>query len=120
MSNAPVPRQRSEPRPRKHLMVPGQPRPVYRSTSITTIQRWVLSSLAFVTIEHMAGGLVVAAIFTDPSHPGTRLGLLAVSGGFATVAVSAALLIHQKRLPSPWLALAVVPPLVGAYFCFWS
>jgi hypothetical protein len=108
-------------RPRKHLMVPGQPRPApHRSTNITTIQRWVLSSLAFVTIEHMAAGVVVAAVFTDPAEPGTRIGLLAVAGGFATVAVSAALLIHQKRLVSPWLLLALLPPVVGAYFCFWN
>jgi hypothetical protein len=102
-------------------MVPGQPRPApYRSTSITTVQRWVLSSLAFATIEHMAAGVVIAAVFTDATKPGTRIGLLAVAGGFATVAVSAALLIHQKRLLSPWLMLAAVPPLAGAHFCFWT
>jgi hypothetical protein len=101
-------------------MVPGQPRPApHRSTNFTTIQRWVLSSLAFVTIEHMAAGLIVAAALTDPSHPGTQLGLLAVAGGFATVAVTAVLVIHQRRVASPWLALALVPPLVGAYFSFW-
>lgn len=121
MPPTPIPRQRPEQRPRKHLMVPGQPRPVpHRQTSITTVQRWVLSSLAFFTIEHMAGGVVLAAVFTDPSKPGTRIGLLVVAGGFATVAVSAPLVIHQKRLPSLWLLLALVPPLVGAYFCFWT
>ncbi|HSV41766.1 MAG TPA: hypothetical protein VLI04_23570 [Nocardioidaceae bacterium] len=68
----------------------------------------------------MAAGVVIAAVFTDPGKTGTQLGLLAVAAAFATVAVSAALLIHQKSLLSPWLVLAAVPSSVGAYFCFWN
>lgn len=102
-------------------MVPGEPRPVpHRSTNIITIQRWVLSSLAFVTIGHMAAGVVIAAVLADPARPGSRVGLLAVATGFATVAVSAVLLIHQRRLASPWLLLALVPAIVGGYLSFWS
>lgn len=104
----------------RHLMVPGQPRPAARrrSMSITAVQRWVLSSLAFITIEHLAGALVLAAYFTDPSRPGNRIGLLAVASGFGTVAVGAALLIHQRSPLSPWLLLGVIPGLVGAIACF--
>jgi hypothetical protein len=29
------------------------------------------------------------------------------------------LLIHEKPIASRWLLLAAIPPLVGAYFCFW-
>lgn len=111
----------SEPRtrPRKHLMVPGQPRPASRrTTSITTVQRWVLSSLAFVTIEHLAAGIVLAAVVADPSRPGSRIGLLIVAAGFGTVAVVAVLLIHQRRPLSPWLLAGLLPTAVGAYLCF--
>jgi hypothetical protein len=100
-------------------MVPGQPRPrSRRSTSITTVQRWVMSSLAFITIEHLAGGIVLAAILLAGSRPGAQAGLLTVASGFGAVAVAAVLLIHQKRLLSPWLVLAVLPWAVGGYFCF--
>ena len=43
MDPAPAPR---PPEVRKHLMTPGQPRPPQRySTSLTSVQRWVMSSL---------------------------------------------------------------------------
>lgn len=104
---------------RKHVMVPGEPRPVpNRTTSITTVQRWVLSSLTFVTIEHMAAEVVLAAVVADPSRPGTRIGLLAVAAGFGTVAVVACLLIHQRRPLSIWLLAGLLPSLVGAYLYF--
>lgn len=104
---------------RKHLMVPGEPRPAPRRTmSVTTVQRWVLSSLAFLTIEHLAAGIVVAAVVTDPSRPGARIGLLVVAAGFGTVAVAACLLIHQRRPLSVWLLAGLLPTLVGAYLCY--
>ena len=109
------------PRRRKHLMVPGEPRPApSRTMSITTVQRWVLSSLAFLTIEHLAAGIVVAAIVTDPSRTSDRIGLLIVAAGFGTVAVAVAacLLIHQRRPLSGWLLAGLLPSLVGAYLCF--
>lgn len=106
-------------RRRKHLMVPGEPRPVpRRTTSITTVQRWVLSTLAFVIIELMAGGVALTAVVSDASRPGPRIGLLIVAGGFGTVAVVACLLIHQRSPLSPWLLAGLLPSLVGAYFCF--
>jgi hypothetical protein len=107
------------PRRRKHLMVPGEPRPAAsQGMSITTVQRWVMSSLAFLTIEHLSAGIVVAAVFTDPSRPGTRIGLLVVAAGFGTVAVVASLLIHQRHPLSWWLLLGLLPSMVGAYVCF--
>ena len=105
-----MPRQRIEPRPRRHLKVPEQPRPApYRTTSIATVQHRVPSPLAFVTIEHLVAGVVPAAVFTDSSDPGPRLGLLVVADGFATVAMTAVLLIPVKPIASPWLLLAAIP-----------
>lgn len=105
-------------RRRKHLMVPGEPRPIPRgATSITTVQRWVMSSLAFLTIEHLAAGIALAAVLSDPARPGARIGLLIVAAGFGIVAVVAGLLIHQRNPLSPWLLAGLLPSLVGAYFC---
>ena len=73
------------------------------------MQHRVPSPLAFVTIEHLVAGVVPTAVFTDSSDPGPRLGLLVVADGFATVAMTAVLLIHEKPIASPWLLLAAIP-----------
>ncbi len=110
----------TEQRLARHLMVPGQPRPtVTGSMSITTVQRWIMSSLALVTVEHLAAGIVIAAVFTDRSEPGNRIGLLVVATVLATGGLVAFRLIHQKTLLSPWLTLALLPATVGAWLCFW-
>ncbi|MGO4256951.1 hypothetical protein [Marmoricola sp. RAF53] len=103
----------------RHLMVPGQPAPrPSGGMTITTVQRWVLASLALITIEHLAGAIVLAAVFTDESRPGTRIGLLAVATGFALVGIVAARLIFQRSPFSPWLACALLPAAVGTWLCF--
>ena len=51
---------------RKHLMTPGQPRPQQRySTSLGSVQKWVMSTLVTITILHLSAGVVVAAYFSD-------------------------------------------------------
>lgn len=87
--------------------------------SITTVQRWIMSSLALVTIEHLAAGIVIAAVFMDPSEPGNRIGLLVVATVLAAGGLVAFRLIHQKAPLSGWLALALLPAAVGAWLCFW-
>jgi len=104
---------------RKHLMVPGQPRPTPgNAMSITTVQGWVLPSLAFLTIEHLAAGIVIAAAFTPPAETGSRIGHLVVASGCGTLAVAAVLLIHQRSILAPWLLLGLLPDMVGAWLCF--
>jgi hypothetical protein len=83
--------------------------------SITTVQRWIMSALALVTIEHLAGGIVLAAVFIDPSRPGDRAGLLAIATVLAAGGLVAFRLIHQKPPLSPWLLLAGVPAALGAW-----
>jgi len=103
---------------RKHLMTPGQPRPQQRySTSLTSVQRWVMSTLATITILHLAAGLVVAAIYADPRS--SQIGLLVISGAFGLIAFGAALAIHKHRPVSWWLLPGLLPALVGAYLIFW-
>jgi hypothetical protein len=111
----------STPRParRKHLMSAGAPRPQSRySTDVSTVQKWVLSSLAVITVGHLAAGLVVAALFAPQNRLDARIGLLVIAGAFGVIAVAAALAIHKKNPLSPWLLLGFLPTLVGSYFVF--
>lgn len=86
--------------------------------SLGQVQKWVLSSLAVVTIGHLSAGLVVAALFAPEERPDARIGLLVIAGLFGVVALTAARLIHQKSPISPWLLLGFLPTLVGASVAF--
>ena len=112
---------RSSPRPsQKHLMTPGSPRPQNQDPmSLGRVQRWVLSTLATITIAHMAAGLVVAAVFMEESRLDSRIGLLVIAGAFGVIAVVAGLVIHKQRLLSPWLLLGFLPTVIGGYLTFW-
>lgn len=107
--------QSGPPAVRKHLMTPGQPRPPQRyNTDLTSVQRWVMSSLAGVTIMHMSAGIVVAACFSD--EVSSQWGLLAIGAAFGLIAIAAARMIHRRNPLSPWLLLGFLPAAVGAYF----
>ena len=109
--------QSGPPAGRKHLMTPGQPRPQQRyNTSLTSVQRWVMSTLVAITILHLSAGLVVAAYFAD--RVSSQIGLLVISALFGLIAFVAALLIHKRSPLSPWLLPGLVPALVGAYLIF--
>jgi hypothetical protein len=102
---------------RRHLMDPGNPRPQNREPmSLSTVQKWVLSTLAATTIMHLAMGLVVAAAFADELE--ARIVLLVIAGAFGVIAMVSALLIHRHRLVSTWLLLGLVPAAVGAVVIF--
>jgi hypothetical protein len=104
------------PRPRKHLMVPGQPTPRADAMSLTGVQRWVMSTLAVTTILHLAAGLVVAALYVDTLD--AQVGLLVIAAAFGAIAVAVGLMIHQRKPLSPWLVLGVLPAVVGAFLVF--
>ncbi len=64
------PGQSGPPAVRKHLMVPGQPRPPQRdSMSLGSVQSWVMSTLITHHDPAPVGRLVVAAYFSDRSTP---------------------------------------------------
>lgn len=105
------------PRPRKHLMVPGQPpRRRQDSMSLTHVQRWVMSTLAVSTILHLAAGLVIAAMYVSTLD--AQIGLLVIAGAFGVISVAVGLMIHQRTPLSPWLALGVLPTVVGYFLVF--
>jgi len=98
-------------------MTPGQPRPQQRyNTSLTSVQRWVMSTLVATTILHLSVGVVVAAYFSDRLD--SQIGLLVISALFGLIAFGAALLIHKRSPLSLWLLPGLLPALVGAYLLF--
>jgi hypothetical protein len=90
-----------------------------RHTDITIVQQWVMSSLALVTVEHLATGLVILAGMMDPSRRGDRIGLLINAAVIGVLGVVAFRLIHKKGWLTPWLLIGTIPSLVGAYLMFW-
>jgi hypothetical protein len=105
------------PRPRKHLMVPGQPpRRRQDAMSLNQVQRWVMSTLAVTTILHVSAGLVLAAMYVDTLD--AQVVLLAIAGAFGIIAVAVGLMIHERKPLSPWLALGALPPAIGAFWVF--
>lgn len=94
------------------------PPPARYPVSITTVQRWVLTVLMLTTMEHFAAGLVLAGMFSDPVHPDARIGLNVLAGVVATLSIAGALLIHGRRVLSPWLLLGPVPTVIGLWLTF--
>ena len=97
-------------------MTPGQPpRPVAPGgMSLTSVQRWILSTLAVTTILHLAGGLVLAAKAADVRS--SQIGLLVISAAFGVLAFAAGVLIHGKSPLHPLLLLGLLPALIGAWW----
>jgi hypothetical protein len=107
------------PRPR-HLLDPADIRGSHARSqgtaqSLTNVQRWVMSVLVVTTILHFSAGLAVAAVFVEHDRVDAKIGLNVLAGVTGVVAVLAARAIHGRRLLSPWLALGLVPGLVGAF-----
>jgi len=84
--------------------------------SLTQVQQWVLSVLAFTVIEHFAAGLAVAAVFSDDKD--AQVGLNVLAGITGIVAVAAFRALRGKRILSAWLLLGPIPGVIGAYFTF--
>jgi hypothetical protein len=83
---------------------------------LTRVQQWVMSVLAVTTILHLSAGLVLAAVFLPEERGvGSQVGLNVIAAAFGIAAVATGLAIHRRRVLSPWLALGVLPGLVGAW-----
>ena len=84
--------------------------------SITKVQQWILSVLAFTVIEHFAAGLAFAAVFADAQDARVGLNVLAgIAGVFAVVAFRA---LHGKPILTAWLLLGPLPGVIGAWLTF--
>ncbi len=111
---------RHEDKRRRHLLDLDAPRrvvsdPAAEERSLSRVQRWVMSTLAVITILHLAGGLILAAMFLEDATRSSQIGLNVIAGAFGVLAVVVCLAIHGRRILSPWLLLGLVPTLVGLW-----
>lgn len=86
--------------------------------SLSQVQKWVMSTLAVITLGHMAAGLVLAALVMSDDRMDARIGLPVIAGAFGMLAVAAGLAIHGRRALSPWLLLGLLPMFVGYWLDF--
>lgn len=105
---------------RRHLLDLDAPRrvvsdPAADERSLGRVQRWVMSTLAVITILHMSAGLIVAAMYLDDATRASQIGLNVIAGAFGVLAVVVGLGIHGRRLLSPWLLLGLLPTAVGLW-----
>ena len=105
---------------RRHLLDLDAPRRVVRDPgaeerSLGRVQRWVMSTLAVITILHMSGGMIVAAMYLDDATRASQIGLNVIAGAFGVLAVVVGLAIHGRRILSPWLLLGLLPTIVGLW-----
>jgi hypothetical protein len=112
----------TEPQPRRarHLMDPNAPRRTaeeqqQEQTSLTRVQRWVMSVLAVTTLFHLQVGLIVAALYLDDPRPGAQVGLCVIAGAFGLMSVALAFLTHGRKPYTPWLVVGLVPAAVGIW-----
>ncbi|QLQ11045.1 MAG: hypothetical protein HZY75_12605 [Nocardioidaceae bacterium] len=84
--------------------------------TLTSVQRWVMSILAGSTIMHLSIGLMALAWAID-ERP-RQIGLWLIGTAFSFISITAALLIHQHRVLSAWLTLALIVPVAGAIVLF--
>ena len=101
---------------RRHLLDPAAPRPAPTrgAMSLSTVQKWVMSTLAVTTVLHLQVGLVVAAAFVDDTRAGATEGLLVIAGVMGVLGLAAGFLIHGRSPLTPWVLLGVIPAVVGA------
>ena len=107
------------PKRRRHLMDPANPQRQVRQSSggmsLDTVQKWVLSVLAATTIVHLAGGLVIAAMFVEEDRTDARIGLNVLAAAFGVLAVAVFRGVHQFKPLSWWLLVGLLPGIVGLW-----
>ncbi len=74
-----------------------------------------MSALAVTTLAHLAGGLVISAIYVADDRLDAQIGLNVLAAAFGVCAVTLALAIHRKTLLSPWLLLGLLPGVLGLW-----
>jgi hypothetical protein len=107
------------PKVRKHLLDPANPRPQRSDPmSLSQVQRWVLSTLAVITILHLSAGFVLAAMTVEGHRTDGRIGLNVLAGVVTLGAVVAARAIHKRSPLTPWLLLGPAVAALGLFLTF--
>jgi hypothetical protein len=108
-------RARQAQRRRRHLMDPANPVPRRQDPmSLSQVQKWILSSLATLTILHLAAGFALAAVVND--RQSSQIGLLVIAAVTGVLAVMAGLVIHGRRVLSWWPLLGLLPALAATWW----
>lgn len=83
---------------------------------IEKVQRFVGSALALTIATILAGGLCFLAAVADGT--GARPGLLIISGAIGLVTMLGVRVLNQLPVLTPWLAVGVLPAVVGWYWLY--
>ncbi|MFT4082716.1 MAG: transcriptional regulator [Nocardioides sp.] len=85
---------------------------------IEQVRRYVLSSLVCSVV--LLHSLAMAALgATGADKGGARQGLFVISVLLGVLAIGAVRLINRRSLLTPWLAGALVIPLIAYYLLLW-
>ena len=108
------------PQARKHLMVPGQPRPPSRPGAMSTpqVQRWIYTVLTVALVGHLAEALVLFALAVPDGHRSSTIGLLVIAGVVGLLAAAGVRAIHHRRLMSSWLLVGWGPAAAGTLVAY--
>jgi hypothetical protein len=87
---------------------------------ITRVQQWVASAVLLMVGMGVAIPLAWASpqMLEDPSATGGAVPLWVMSGVWGVATMAGALLIHRRRVLSPWLLVGLLPAAVAAPFVF--
>lgn len=83
---------------------------------IEKVQRFVGSALALTIAAILAGGLCFLAAVADGA--GARLGLLIISGAIGVLTMLGVRALNQLPVLTSWLAVGVLPALLGWYWLY--
>lgn len=81
---------------------------------VERVQKWVLSTLLTTVLFIFAGGLAVLGQHL-PDRNGADVGLVVIAALIGITAILGIRVINARPLLTPWLALGVVPALLGMY-----
>ncbi|KRF17681.1 hypothetical protein ASG90_04795 [Nocardioides sp. Soil797] len=81
---------------------------------VEQVQRLVMSVLLATVGFIFAGGLCLLAAVAD--RPGARPGLLVVAGFVGVLTMAGIRTINQRSIVTPWLAVGLLPSVIGAWF----
>ena len=80
------------------------------------VQRRVLAALTITTVLHLAVGFIIAADHVDADRLDAQLALIAIGTAFGIGGIAATLAILRRSMLSWWLALGVLPGVLGVWW----
>lgn len=79
--------------------------------NVKQVQRWVITALVITTAIHFVGGLLLMARYLGTADAFWVLTI--ISAIVMTLSVIGSLILHQKKILSPWLLVGVIPLVIS-------